>query len=106
MNLFASVKELLAKHAGSLKWPTFRDGLAQVADDATDFIRAFEDLNDRFLDIAYDQERLHDQPEPLLRNVVELSHRPRQSTGDRPAPGDSALALEQRLLNAVGLERH
>ncbi len=74
-SLLAAVKELLAKHAGSLKWPTFRDELARVIDGATDFVRAFEDLSDRFLDIAYDQERLHDQPEPLLRNIVELSHR-------------------------------
>jgi pyruvate,water dikinase len=103
--LRTTVKQLLAKHAGSLKWPTFRDGLAQVTDDATDFIRAFEDLTDRFLDVAYDQERLHDQPEPLLRNIVELSHRSRNSTGDRPAPDDSDSSLEQRLLNAVGPDR-
>ena len=105
-SLRTAVKELLAKHAGSLKWLTFRDELARVIDDATDFVRAFEDLSDRFLDIAYDQERLHDQPEPLLRNIVELSHRSRHSMGDRPAPGDSALALEEGLLNAVGPERH
>ena len=57
-SLRTAVKELLAKHAGSLKWPTFRDELARVIDGATDFICAFEDLSDRFLDIAYDQERL------------------------------------------------
>lgn len=104
--LRATVKELLANHEGSLKWPTFRDSLAHVTDDAADFVRAFEDLSDRFLDIAYDQERLHDRPEPLLRNIVELSHRPRHSGGEHPAPLKTALSLEQGLLNAVGHERH
>jgi hypothetical protein len=33
---------------------------------AEDFIRGFEDMNERFLDIVYDEERLHDQPEPVL----------------------------------------
>ncbi len=105
-SLRAAVKELLAKSAGALKWPTFRDGLAQATDDAADFIRAFEDLSDRFLDVAYDQERMHDQPEPLLRNIVELSHRSPHSTGHRPAPSESVSCLEQRLLDAVGPERH
>ena len=35
-------------------------------DGAEDFIRGFEDMNERFLDIVYDEERLHDQPEPVL----------------------------------------
>lgn len=104
-SLSAALKELLKKHAGSLKWATFRNGLAELTNDATDFIRAFEDLSDRFLDIAYDHERLHDQPEPLLRNIVELSHRSRRSTGDLPTANDSVSSLEQRLLDAVGPEK-
>ena len=81
-SLRAAVQELLSKHAGSLQWPTFRDELARVFGDAADFIRGFDDLNDRFLDIAYDQERLHEQSEPLLRNIVELSQGSSQLTGD------------------------
>ena len=81
-SLCAAVQALLSKHAGSLQWPTFRDELARVFGGAADFIRGFDDLNDRFLDVAYDQERLHERSEPLLRNIVELSQDSSQLTGD------------------------
>ena len=58
-----------------------------------------------YLDIAYDQERLYDQPEPLLRTIVELSRAPGRSCGDDASAGETVAALEQRLLDAVGPER-
>ena len=83
MSLFVRrLRNCSHKHAGSLQWPTFRDELARISGSASDFVRGFDDLNERFLDIAYDHERLHDQPEPLLRNIVELSQRSNQLTGD------------------------
>jgi pyruvate,water dikinase len=98
------VEEVLEKHAGALQWPTIREELTHTTDGAESFARGLEDLTDRFLDIAYDHERLHDQTELLLRNLIELSRSP-----DRPAESDSNAAdvvlLEQRLLEAVGAER-
>lgn len=103
-SLRAAVEELLAKYADSLQWPTFRDELARTANAAQAFVRGFDDLNERFLDIVYDHERLHDQPEPLLRNIIELSQGSNPSTGDDATLGAPVSALEARLLNAVGPE--
>ena len=103
--LRSAVERLLAQCAGSLHWPTFRDSLMRIADGAENFLRGFDALNERFLDIVYDQERLHDQPEPMLRNLIELSRAPYASLGDESVAGVSVAALEKRLLDAVGPER-
>jgi pyruvate,water dikinase len=100
-----AVQLLLSKHSAGLRWPAFRDELAGIADGAAEFVRGFEDLNERYLDIAYDQERLHENPEPLLRNIVELSRGPRSSEDTRIVSRDSVALLEQRLLAAVGPQR-
>jgi phosphohistidine swiveling domain-containing protein len=100
-----AVERLLAETSGALQWPTFRDALLQIVEGAGDFVRGFDSMNKRFLDIAYDQERLYDQPEPMLRNLIELSHQPKQSRSDAPIAGDSVAVLENRLLDAVGPQR-
>ena len=100
-----AVERLLAETSGALQWPTFRDALLQVVEGAGDFVHGFDSMNKRFLDIAYDQERLYDQPEPMLRNLIELSHEPKQSRSDAPIAGDSVAVLENRLLDAVGPQR-
>lgn len=104
-HLCASIEKLLAKYAGNLPWPTVRDELTHTIDDGEKFVCGFEELNERFLDIAYDHVRLHDQPEPLLRNLVELSRSSNQPTGDGDDSRDSSELLEERLLTAVGPER-
>ncbi len=103
--LLSAVESLLGRLAGDLHWPTFRDELRQATDSPETFIRGFEDLNDRFLDIAYDHGRLHDQPEPLLRNLVELARTSNQSSRSDQELVVSALALEEKLLLAVGPDR-
>lgn len=103
--LRSAINRLLADDATTMHWPTFRDALTGVAEGAEDFLRAYEEINERFLDIAFDHERLHEQHEALLRNLLELSQRPPPGS-DGPDGDDSGLALEQRLLNAVGRERH
>jgi phosphohistidine swiveling domain-containing protein len=104
--LRSAVERLLAECAGTLRWSDVRDSLVQVTDGAEDFIRLFEDMNERFFDIVYDEGRLHDQPEPVLRNLVELAHAPNQVLNIAPLAGDFISALEKRLLDAVGPERH
>jgi pyruvate,water dikinase len=103
--LRSAVEHLIAECAGTLDWPTLRNELMRSVDGAEDFVRGFDDLAERFLDIAYDQERLHDQPEPILRNLIELSRGPNRFVSDEPVRGDSTAALEKRLLDAVGSER-
>ena len=103
--LRSSVARLLAEYAGNLHWPAFRDALMRTADGAEAFVHGFDDMNDRFLDIAYDQERLRDQPEPMLRNLLELSQGPHPSCRNQPLEGDSAASLRKRLLDAVGPQR-
>ena len=100
-----AVERLLAETSGALQWPTFRDALLQLVEGAGDFVHGFDAMNKRFLDIAYDQERLYDQPEPMLRNLIELSRQPKQSRSDAPIAGDSVAVLEKRLLDAVGPQR-
>ena len=64
----------------------------------------FDELRERFLDIEYDNERLRDKPEPLLRNLLQLSQHSGQLL--RPAQtNDAGSDLEHRLLTAVGSER-
>ena len=103
--LRSAVEGLLGEFAGSMEWPAFRDLLANSAEGAEDFVRGFEDLKERFLDIAYDNERLYDQPESMLQNLIELSRTRSRSRDDEPVKGDSVAVLEQRLLDAVGPER-
>ena len=103
--LLATVQRLIAERGGALHWPAFRDVLMHSAAGAEDFVRGFEELNRRFLDIAFDQERLHDQHGAVLRNLVELSQVAHASLGDDSSAADVVAALEQRLLNAVGRDR-
>jgi pyruvate,water dikinase len=103
--LRSALERLLAEFAGNFNWPACRDALMHNADAAEEFVRGFEDLKERFLDIAYDHDRLYDQPEPMLRNLIELSRTRSRSHSDEPVTGDSVAALEQRLLDAVGPER-
>jgi pyruvate,water dikinase len=104
-SLRSALERLLAEYAGALHWSTFRGELIGMADGADDFVRGFDDLNERFLDVAYDQARLHDQPEPMLRHLVELSRARGQSSNDVAIAGVHVEALEMRLLDAVGPER-
>lgn len=84
----------------------FRRELIRSGVAAEPFVEGFERLAERFLDIAYDDGRLYDQPEPLLRNIVELSRRPDRLPKNRGTSGDSGSALQRRLLDTVGPYRH
>ena len=103
--LRAAVEERLAEQSDSLRWSTVRHELMQTGIAAEEFVQRYDDLQERFLDVAYDDERLHDRPGPLLRNLVELSRRPRPSIIHEAATTDVVAALEEQLLTAVGAER-
>ena len=100
-----AINNLLERHAGALQWPDTCEALTRAAVGAESFVRGFEDLIERFFDIAYDHQRLHDETESLLRNLLELCRRPDSLEGGGSVPVDVA-SLEQRVLDAVGPERH
>jgi len=101
----SAVEELLAKHADSMQWATFRDELLEREGAAEGFVQKFDDLQERFLDVTFDNERLRDRPGPLLSNLVELSQHPNPSADHRGSLSNSSAELEEKLLAAVGAER-
>ena len=105
-SLRAAVEALIERHAGGLSEGTVARELRAAAPGADRFLQEFESLGERFLDIAYGHERLRDRPEPLLRNLVELSRRLQEGGGGTPEPALSAAVLEKRWLEAVGSQRH
>ena len=104
-SLRSAVEGLLAESDGSLHWSAFREQLTVRVDGAGPFICEYEEMSQRFLDITYDHERLSDQAESMLRNLIELSRRPQPSAAKNPVVHESAVLLENRLLDAVGPER-
>jgi pyruvate,water dikinase len=100
-----AAEEVLEKNAGALQWPAAREQLMRAAVGAENFVRGFENLIERFLDITYGHERLHDEAESLLRNLIELSRRPGSFEEESSISADVA-SLEQRIFDAVDPERH
>jgi pyruvate,water dikinase len=73
------------------------------------FVRALENLQSEFMDVAYGGERLADRPDLLLQTILEMA-RPPQTAGLR-VRGETVTtsgeqALEERFLEAVGPGRH
>ena len=70
---------------------------------AAEFRQAFEDFLDTYMNIAFDDQSLDDRPDLTLGVIVELAgggqRKPVETGGVEPA------ILEQRLLEAVGLDR-
>jgi phosphohistidine swiveling domain-containing protein len=72
------------------------------------FIQAFESLRTEFMDVAYGGERLSTQPDLLLQTILEMARTPTQarSEAEDGAATPNVEALERRLLQAVGPDRH
>lgn len=101
----AAVEELLANHADAIQWATFRDELLSRGVGAEAFVQRFDDLQERFLDVTFDEERLRDRPGSLLSNLVQLSQHPGPPEDRGASPSDPSAELEEKLLAAVGPER-
>ncbi len=101
-----ALADLLQSHSGRLDWKRARDALARTGNESlAKFINGFEEFTEQYLDIAFDQERLYETTESLLRNISELAR-----SNDNPAKAatssDFSRALEQRLFAAVGGDRY
>jgi len=73
------------------------------------FADELETLLGSFMDVAYGTERLADRPDLLLHSILEMAQAPDRRALweiDEPPPEPTPRELEQRLLDAVGEERH
>jgi len=88
----------------------WQDALPRVQESpgGESFVRAFESLQNEFMDVAYHGERLSDRPDLLLQTILELAKSP-TSAEPRVVETDAAAftvqALEQRFLDATGPEQ-
>jgi len=71
------------------------------------FLAEFQRTLESDLDLAYENTRLADQPELILRSVLEMARSLGQDVGQNAESGiKTAEKLKQRLLAAVGAKRH
>jgi pyruvate,water dikinase len=70
------------------------------------FLADFRRTLETVLDLAYANTRLTDRPDLILRGVLELARAVDQDVPQSAESGINAAALQQRLLTAVGPERH
>ena len=89
----AAVEELLEDHADPIQWATFRDELLRKGVGAEAFVQRFDDLQERFLDVTFDEERLRDRPGSLLGNLVQLSQHPSPPEDRGVSPSDPSAGL-------------
>jgi phosphohistidine swiveling domain-containing protein len=83
-------------------WADRLSGLAE----GVPFVEAFQALARQFLDVAFGGHRLIDEPTPLLRNILELASKIAAPIADGEShETPEVVELEQRLLDAVGVER-
>lgn len=99
-----AVRERSAVNAAA--WEVWASRVSAIAG-GPQFLEAFETLSRRFMDVAFGGRRLIDEPTTLLGNILELASRTGSSTADTESDNESASReLEQRLLDAVGSDRH
>jgi phosphohistidine swiveling domain-containing protein len=92
---------------GDGAWLQAREELRHISGGA-EFVQAFEDLRDSFMDVAYGSERLSDRPDLLLQTLLEMARAtkyPYLAEAVKGAMDTAANALERRLLDAVGPDR-
>jgi pyruvate,water dikinase len=107
-----SLKELLTRAAGEsghepLIWKKgILEQLRRLPEGGS-FADRLEALLEEFLDIAYDTERLSERPDLILHNILELARGAGSGSQQLPARRSTSVsALEERLMEAVGSDRH
>ena len=109
----APLKELLDRRChsnpGTIHRPGEKGLLEQLRrlPEGAGFADRLATLLDEFLDIAYDTERLSDRPDLILHNILELARASGSGAQQPPARGSMSVSvLEERLMEAVGSDRH
>jgi phosphohistidine swiveling domain-containing protein len=71
----------------------------------SDFLRAFQNLLDEYMDVSYGRERIKNQPVQVLKNIIEMAKAPTfPKISDQEQT--NIARLEQKLFDAVGESRH
>jgi phosphohistidine swiveling domain-containing protein len=99
-----AVRERSAARAAA--WEGWASRLSAIAG-GPQFLEAFQTLSRQFMDVAFGGRRLIDEPTTLLQNILELASQTASSAADAEShSGPAPRELEQRLLDAVGADRH
>ncbi len=93
-----SLQNLIAE--SNENWPQLSRQIKQQPQ-GPEFLNAFQNLLDQYLDVSYGNERLNNQPILVLKNILEIA-----KTGVKPqaipAQNSNIARLEQKLFDAVG----
>lgn len=107
--LHQKLRQAMSSESGGRKqsWARISSAVRSVAE-GDSFIKKFEELMNRHMNIAYGSARLKEHPELLLNTILAMA----QNTKKRTAQLDKSTAdlkveqLEAKLLDAVGTARH
>ncbi len=72
-----------------------------------EFLNAFQNLLDQYLDVSYGKERLKNQPVLVLKNILEMAKALKAEANQNSVKAEKASVtrLEQKLFNAVGKDK-
>lgn len=101
-DLKKEIATFVKKAVGSILSPENSSKLTEI-DGGTKFLSLLNDLIVKYMDISYDHTRFIDQPDILVKNILELSHIKK----NLPQKGfrDPAI-LKNKLLSAIPEEKH
>jgi pyruvate,water dikinase len=107
-----SIKELLLRASvqpgrdSQSWWASLLEQLRRLTEGER-FADRLANLFDQYLDLAYGAQRLSERPELVLHSILELAESTDVGSQQTQVPQDSsAVVLEQRLMEAVGSDRH
>ncbi len=96
-----SLENLIAE--SNENWPQLSQQIEQQPQ-GPEFLNAFQNLLDQYLDISYGNERLNNQPILVLKNILEIAKAGVQQQSI-PAQNSNVARLEQKLFDAVGKDK-
>jgi pyruvate,water dikinase len=89
-------------------WQHARTSIEECAN-GPEFLREFDDLIAGYMDVSYKADRFNEHPEVFLHAILEQASGLSEGTlpvTRLPAEDTAAKALEQKLLDAISVERH
>jgi len=96
-----SLENLIAE--SNENWPQLSHQIEQQPQ-GPEFLNAFQNLLDQYLDVSYGNERLNNQPILVLKNILEIAKAGVQQQSFA-AQNSNVAKLEQKLFDAVGKDK-